>query len=160
AHQAARGVRQSLLRRTEAQSPFHGGESIAGRGLRQHAGCRTVLSAGAPTNPLKRARPERRLQIRLWSARASHIAREGLAGAGFDWILVDSEHAPNDVSAVHRQLQAMQGSPSSIVVRPAWNDAVLLKRLLDIGVQSFLVPWVQTEEEARRAVAATRYPPA
>jgi 4-hydroxy-2-oxoheptanedioate aldolase len=53
----------------------------------------------------------------------------------------------------------MQGSPASIVVRPAWNDAVLFKRLLDVGVQSLLVPFVQTEEEARRAVAATRYPP-
>jgi 4-hydroxy-2-oxoheptanedioate aldolase len=118
------------------------------------------MSAGAPTNLLKRALRDKRVQIGLWSTLASPIAAEVIGGSGFDWILIDSEHAPNDVSDVHRQLQAMQGSASSIVVRPAWNDAVLFKRLLDIGVQSFLVPFVQTEEEARRAVAATRYPPA
>ena len=118
------------------------------------------MSAGAPSNLLKRALREKRAQIGLWSTLASHIGAEVIAGSGFDWILIDTEHAPNDVSTVHRQLQAMQGSPSSIVVRPAWNDAVLFKRLLDVGVQSLLVPFVQTEEEARRAVAATRYPPA
>jgi 4-hydroxy-2-oxoheptanedioate aldolase len=84
---------------------------------------------------------------------------EVLAGAGFDWLLLDTEHAPADVPVVHAQLQAMTGGTASAVVRPAWNDAVLLKRFLDLGVQNFLVPMVQDAEEARRAVAATRYPP-
>src|SRR5262249_17670480 len=74
---------------------------------------------------------------------------------------IDTEHCPNDLEMVHRQLQAAQGNASaSVVVRPAWNDAVIFKRLLDVGVQSLLVPWVQNADEARRAVAATRYPPA
>ncbi len=113
-----------------------------------------------PRNALKRALAEGRAQIGLWSTLASHVSAEVIAGARFDWILIDTEHAPNDLANVHQQLQAMQAYPTSAVVRPAWNDAVLFKRLLDIGVQSLLVPFVQTADEARRAVAATRYPPA
>ena len=113
-----------------------------------------------PINPLKRALLDGRPQIGLWSTLTSPIAAEVVAGSGFDWVLLDTEHAPNDVTSVHRQLQAMQGSATCAVVRPYWNDAVLFKRLLDIGVQSLLVPFVQNAEDARRAVAATRYPPA
>jgi 4-hydroxy-2-oxoheptanedioate aldolase len=112
-----------------------------------------------PQNALKRALLEGRPQIGLWSALPTHNTVEVLAGAGFDWLLLDTEHAPADVPVVHQQLEAMAGGTASAVVRPAWNDAVLLKRFLDIGVQSFLVPMVQDAEEARRAVAATRYPP-
>jgi 4-hydroxy-2-oxoheptanedioate aldolase len=112
-----------------------------------------------PINRLKRALSEGRPQVGLWSSLASYVAAEVIAGSGFDWVLLDTEHAPNDVAAVHRQLQAMQNSPSAVVVRPAWNDAILFKRLLDTGVQSLLVPFVQNADEARRAVAATRYPP-
>jgi 4-hydroxy-2-oxoheptanedioate aldolase len=82
-----------------------------------------------------------------------------IAGAGFDWILVDTEHAPNELPMVLSQLQALIGGTAAPVVRPAWNDMVLMKRLLDIGVQNLLIPYVQTPEEARAAVAATRYPP-
>jgi 2-keto-3-deoxy-L-rhamnonate aldolase RhmA len=112
-----------------------------------------------PENALKRALLAGRPQIGLWSSLPTHNTVEVLAGAGFDWLLLDTEHAPAELSAVHQQLQAMAGGTASAVVRPAWNDAVLLKRFLDIGVQSFLVPMVQDAEEARRAVAATRYPP-
>ena len=112
-----------------------------------------------PLNSLKRALAAGRQQIGLWSTLAAPTAAEVIAGSGFDWILLDTEHAPNDVITVHRQLQAMQGSPTSAVVRPFWNDPVLFKRLLDIGVQTLLVPFVQNADEARRAVAATRYPP-
>jgi 4-hydroxy-2-oxoheptanedioate aldolase len=112
-----------------------------------------------PVNRLKRALREGRPQIGLWSTLASPVAAEIVAGSGFDWVLLDTEHAPNDVTSVHRHLQAMQGSAASAVVRPYWNDTVLFKRLLDIGVQSLLVPFVQNAEEARLAVAATRYPP-
>src|SRR5262245_22975088 len=117
------------------------------------------MSIDPPINRLKHALRSGGVQIGLWSCLASPIAAEVVAGSGFDWLLIDTEHAPNDVADVHRQLQAMQGSATSAVVRPAWNDAVLFKRLLDIGVQSFVVPFVQTADEARRAVAATRYPP-
>jgi 4-hydroxy-2-oxoheptanedioate aldolase len=90
---------------------------------------------------------------------SSHVSTEVLAGSGYDWLLIDTEHAPNELPGVHAQLQAIAASQASPIVRPAWNDTVILKRLLDIGVQTVLVPFVQNAEEARRAVAATRYPP-
>ncbi|HEY4775909.1 MAG TPA: 4-hydroxy-2-oxoheptanedioate aldolase [Xanthobacteraceae bacterium] len=111
-------------------------------------------------NLFKQAVRERRLQIGLWSSLASNIGAEIIADAGFDWILIDTEHSPNEVPGVLCQLQAMARGTATPVVRPAWNDAVLIKRVLDIGAQSILVPYVQNTEEARRAVAATRYPPA
>jgi 4-hydroxy-2-oxoheptanedioate aldolase len=117
------------------------------------------MNAEIPINHLKRALREGRPQIGLWSCLSSHITVEVVAGSGFDWLLLDTEHSPNELTMVHSQLQAMMGGTASAVVRPAWNDAVIFKRLLDVGVQSFLVPWIQNAEEARRAVAATRYPP-
>src|SRR5258708_970765 len=100
-----------------------------------------------------------RPQIGLWCSLCSNNAAEVIAGSGFDWILIDTEHAPNELPIVLSQLQALAGSSAAPVVRPAWNDMVLMKRLLDVGVQNFLIPYVQTAEEARAAVAATRYPP-
>jgi 4-hydroxy-2-oxoheptanedioate aldolase len=98
-------------------------------------------------------------QIGLWSGLCSNIASEIIAGAGFDWIVIDTEHAPNEVPGLLSQLQAMSRGTAEPVVRCAWNDAVLIKRILDVGTRSLLVPFVQNAEEARRAVAATRYPP-
>ncbi len=112
-----------------------------------------------PTNRLKRALQAGQPQIGLWSSLASHIGVEILSNSGFDWLLLDTEHAPNDLPMVYQYQQAMAGGTATPVVRPAWNDPVILKGLLDIGVQNFLVPFVQTPDEARRAVAATRYPP-
>jgi 4-hydroxy-2-oxoheptanedioate aldolase len=112
-----------------------------------------------PVNPFKRAIEAGRLQVGLWSSLSSHVTVEVLAGAGFDWLLLDTEHSPNELPMVHGQLQAMVGGTAHPVVRPPWNDAVVVKRFLDVGVQSFLVPYVQDEAEARAAVAATRYPP-
>jgi 4-hydroxy-2-oxoheptanedioate aldolase len=112
-----------------------------------------------PVNRLKRALREGRVQIGLWSSLSSHISVEVIAGAGFDWLVLDTEHAPNEPAMVLSQLQAMAEGTASAVARPAWNDPLLFKRLLDIGVQSFVVPHVQSADEARRAVEATRYPP-
>jgi 4-hydroxy-2-oxoheptanedioate aldolase len=112
-----------------------------------------------PINNLKRALREGRRQVGLWCSLPSHVTIEVVAGSGFDWLLLDTEHSPNDVPIVLTQLHAMAGSATSAVVRLAWNDPVLFKRFLDIGVQSFVVPWVQNADEARRAVVATRYPP-
>jgi len=98
-------------------------------------------------------------QIGLWSALCNNIAAEIIAGAGFDWIVIDTEHAPNEVPGLLSQLQAMARGTAEPVVRCAWNDAVLIKRILDVGARTVLVPFVQNAEEARRAVAATRYPP-
>jgi 4-hydroxy-2-oxoheptanedioate aldolase len=110
-------------------------------------------------NKFKQAVIARRKQIGLWCSLGSNIAAEVIAGSGFDWILIDTEHAPNELPMVFSQLQALVGGTAEPVIRPAWNDTVIIKRLLDTGVQNFLVPYVQTPEEARAAVAATRYPP-
>src|SRR5688572_28580393 len=111
-----------------------------------------------PPNEFKRAIRDGRPQIGLWASLCSHVSIEVIAGSGFDWLLIDTEHAPNEVPMVQSQLQAMAGGTAAPVVRPAWNDTVMLKRLLDLGAQNFLVPYVQTAEESRAAVAATRYP--
>lgn len=112
-----------------------------------------------PPNSFKTALREGQRQIGLWCSLCSNIGSEIIAGAGFDWILIDTEHAPNEVPGVLSQLQAMTMGTAEPVVRCAWNDAVLIKRILDVGARSLLVPFVQNAEEARRAVAATRYPP-
>ena len=112
-----------------------------------------------PVNPFRKAIREKRPQIGLWCSLCSNLAAEAIAGAGFDWILIDMEHAPNELPGVITQLQAMAGGTAVPVVRPAWNDLVLIKRILDAGAQNLLVPYVQTVEEARAAVAAMRYPP-
>jgi 4-hydroxy-2-oxoheptanedioate aldolase len=113
----------------------------------------------APANPFKRALRARHPQIGLWSSLASHLSVEVIAGAGYDWLLLDMEHAPNELPMVHSQLQALGGGTAHPIVRPPWNDMVVIKRLLDVGVQSLLIPYVQTQQEARNAVAYTRYPP-
>jgi 4-hydroxy-2-oxoheptanedioate aldolase len=109
-------------------------------------------------NAFKHAIAQGRLQIGLWSSLASNIAADIVSDSGFDWILIDTEHSPNEIPDVLAQLQAAERGSASLIVRPAWNDAVLIKRVLDIGAQSVLVPYVQDAEEARRAVAAVRYP--
>ena len=110
-------------------------------------------------NALKAALAAERRQVGLWSSLCSNVVAELLAYAGYDWIVVDTEHAPSAPLDVLAQLQALAAGPAEPVVRVAWNDAVLMKRLLDIGARSLLVPFVQNADEARRAVAATRYPP-
>jgi 4-hydroxy-2-oxoheptanedioate aldolase len=112
-----------------------------------------------PPNRFKAALLEGRPQIGLWSSLCSNIVAEIIGSSGFDWIVIDTEHAPNEVPGLLSQLQAMVNGTAEPVVRCAWNDAVLIKRILDIGARSLLVPFVQNAEEARRAVAATRYPP-
>ncbi len=113
-------------------------------------------------NRFKRALAAGQPQIGLWSTLASPYASELLAGSGFDWMLLDTEHSPSDVPHMLQQLQAVDAERegrTAAVVRPAWNDPVLIKRYLDIGAQSLLLPFVQNRDEAEAAVAATRYPP-
>ncbi len=114
-----------------------------------------------PSNPFKRALAEGRPQIGLWSSLCSNIVAEILASSGFDWIVLDTEHSPNELPMVLQQLQAMQidANTASPVVRPAWNDPVLIKRFLDIGSPNLILPFIQDETEAADAVSATRYPP-
>ena len=113
-----------------------------------------------PQNGFKRALRAGKAQIGLWSSLSSNYTVEVIAGAGFDWILLDMEHSPNDLESALAQLQAAAPYSSHPVVRVPWNDMVSIKRLLDIGAQSLLVPYVSTADEARAAVSYTRYPPA
>ena len=112
-----------------------------------------------PRNEFKAALAAGKRQIGIWSSLASNIGAEILSDAGFDWILLDCEHSPNEIPTLLAQLQGVQRGTTAPVVRPAWNDLVLIKRVLDLGPQTILVPYVQDVEEARRAVTATRYPP-
>ena len=112
-----------------------------------------------PVNQLKRNLRAGKVQVGCWVSLAAPASAEICAGAGFDWVLIDMEHAPNELNLVHQQLLATAAYPASTLVRAPWNDTVMIKRLLDVGVQSLLLPYVQNEEEARRAVAAVRYPP-
>jgi 4-hydroxy-2-oxoheptanedioate aldolase len=112
-----------------------------------------------PMNHFKQALREERPLLGFWNSIGAPAITEILADAGIDWILIDTEHAPNELPTVVHQLRALTGSASTPVVRPAWNDPVLIKRILDLGVQSLLIPYVQSAQEAARAVAATRYPP-
>lgn len=112
-----------------------------------------------PENHFKRALREGRQQIGLWCSLPGSYAAEAVAGSGYDWLLFDTEHSPGDPLTVLAQLQAVAPYAVSAVVRPASNDTVLIKRFLDLGAQTLLIPYVQNADEARAAVAATRYPP-
>jgi 2-dehydro-3-deoxyglucarate aldolase len=97
--------------------------------------------------------------IGCWMSLASNIVSEVVGYAGFDWLLLDAEHSPNDIHTLLNQLQSLKDSASAPVVRPAWNDPIQIKRLLDIGFYNFLIPFIESAEQAQAAVAATRYPP-
>lgn len=112
-----------------------------------------------PINRFKQAILAGRQQIGCWCTLASPYSAEVMAGAGFDWLVFDTEHSPSDLEQVLGLLQAASAYPVSAVVRPPANDAVVIKRYLDIGAQTLLIPYVQTADEARAAVAAVRYPP-
>lgn len=112
-----------------------------------------------PRNAFKHALAAGEVQIGLWCSLCSNITVEIVSDSGFDWLLLDSEHSPNELPAILTQLQAARGGTATPIVRPPWNDPVVAKRLLDIGAPGLLLPYVQTVEEAERAVASTRYPP-
>jgi len=113
-----------------------------------------------PRNAFKQALGAGTPQIGLWSSLSSNYTVEVIAGAGFDWILIDMEHSPNDLESLLAQLQAAAPYPTTSIVRVPWNDMVTIKRVLDVGAQTLLIPYVCSVEEAKAAVAATRYPPA
>lgn len=112
-----------------------------------------------PRNAFKHALKAGQAQIGLWSSLSSNYTVEVIAGAGFDWILLDCEHSPNDLENLLTQLQAAAPYPTAPIVRVPWNDMVTIKRVLDAGAQSLLIPYVSTADEARAAVSYTRYPP-
>jgi 4-hydroxy-2-oxoheptanedioate aldolase len=113
-----------------------------------------------PKNLFKQALSDGRVLYGLWASLAGSYAVEAIACAGFDWLMIDTEHSPNDLESVLTQLQIVAAYPStSAVVRVPWNDMVTIKRYLDIGAQTLLIPQINTAEEALAAVSYTRYPP-
>jgi 4-hydroxy-2-oxoheptanedioate aldolase len=113
-----------------------------------------------PVNTFKARLREPGCQIGLFCGLADPIAAELVAGAGFDWMLLDAEHGPNDLRTLLAQLQAVAAYPTHPIVRPPSDDRIFIKKLLDIGVQTLLVPMVETASQAAATVAAVRYPPA
>jgi 4-hydroxy-2-oxoheptanedioate aldolase len=111
-----------------------------------------------PKNAFKAAIKAGKPQIGLWCSIPSNYTAELLAGAGYDWLLLDTEHTPIDIETVVTQLQAVAPYPTTPIVRVPWNDRVVIKRYLDTGIQTLLIPQVDTPEEAKAAVAYTRFP--
>ena len=113
----------------------------------------------APVNPFKAALREGRFQLGLWVALASPYAAEVVSGSGYDWLLIDGEHGPNDVPMIAAQLQAVLRSGSHPMVRLPCSEAWMIKQVLDIGAQTLLIPMVESVEQAKALVRAVRYPP-
>lgn len=112
-----------------------------------------------PVNHFKRAIASGRTPVGTWLSSGSPATAEALSCAGFDFVVVDTEHTPIDVPQMTEILRTVAGTPAQAIVRPPWNDMVMIKRALDAGAQTLLLPFVQNADEARHAVASTRYPP-
>ena len=112
-----------------------------------------------PKNAFKAAIAEGRLQVGIWNTIPDPGVVELLAGTGYDWILLDSEHTPVTIPGLMPLMQAAGGYPVTTIARPGWNDMIEIKRLLDQGAQTLLIPYVQSVEEAELAVRHVRYPP-
>jgi 2-dehydro-3-deoxyglucarate aldolase/4-hydroxy-2-oxoheptanedioate aldolase len=113
-----------------------------------------------PANLFKRAITSGETPVGTWLMSGAPSTAEALGCAGFDFLVVDMEHVPIDVGEMIGLLRTIAGTPAQAVVRPPWNDMVMVKRAMDAGATSLLFPFVQNADEARRAVASTRYPPA
>lgn len=115
----------------------------------------------APTNHFKAALRAGRPQIGLWVALANSMSAELVAGAGFDFLVIDGEHGPNDIPLIMTQLQGVAAAPgrTQAIVRPPVGETHLIKQVLDIGAQTVLVPIVETVEQTQMLVQAMRYPP-
>jgi len=111
------------------------------------------------TNPFKAGLARGETQLGLWLSSTSSYLAEIAATSGYDWLLIDGEHAPNTVQDLYHQLQAIAPYRSQPVIRPVEFQQALIKQVLDIGARTLLVPMIDTAEQARALVAATRYPP-
>lgn len=111
------------------------------------------------SNPFKRGLLRGETQIGLWLSSTSSYMAEIAATSGYDWLLIDGEHAPNTIQDLYHQLQAIAPYASQPVIRPVEGSRSLIKQVLDIGARTLLVPMVDTAEQAREVVSATRYPP-
>lgn len=113
----------------------------------------------APINTFKKAIAEDRFQLGLWVASTSPYVAEILSGSGYDWLLIDGEHGPNDIPLLSAQVQAVQRSASHPIVRLPIGETWLIKQILDAGAQTLLIPMVESVEQARALVRGVRYPP-
>jgi 4-hydroxy-2-oxoheptanedioate aldolase len=113
----------------------------------------------APHNPFKAALKEGKVQMGCWLGLADPYLAEISAHAGFDWLLIDGEHAPNDLRSIIAQMQVIAAGNSHAVVRPVIGETWMIKQLLDAGAQTLLVPMVENADQARELVAAVTYPP-
>jgi 4-hydroxy-2-oxoheptanedioate aldolase len=117
-----------------------------------------------PVNPFKKALADKRVQYGLWSSMLAPIPTEISAAAGFDWLLLDGEHSPNSPHNLLQQAQVVAGYPGThaiarIPMGHGWVGQALIKQVLDVGIQTLLVPMVETAEQARELVRCMRYPP-
>lgn len=113
----------------------------------------------APINPFKAALKAGQVQIGCWMGLAAHNAAEIVGTAGFDWLVIDNEHSPNDLKSTRDSLMALQGSDSHPVVRVPVGETWMIKQMLDVGAQTIIVPMVESADQARELVRAVRYPP-
>ena len=113
----------------------------------------------APHNPFKHAIAKGELQLGCWMGLADSYIAEISAGSGFDWLLIDGEHAPNDLRSITAQLQVLAARDSHAVVRPPIGETWIIKQLLDAGAQTLLIPMVETSAQAKELVDAVTYPP-
>ena len=111
------------------------------------------------SNPFKEALRKGEVQIGLWLSSTTSYMAEIAATSGYDWLLIDGEHAPNTVQDLYHQLQAIAPYASQPVIRPIEGSKALIKQVLDIGAQTLLIPMVDSAEQARQVVSSTRYPP-
>lgn len=110
-------------------------------------------------NKVKELWREGRAAIGAWLSLGSPIVAEIIANIGFDWVVIDTEHASVDIETTQSIIQAMFGTDTVPIVRVPWNDPALIKRALDAGAYGLVIPMVNTKEEASKAVQASRYPP-
>ena len=110
------------------------------------------------TNPFRTLLAQPSIPLGTWLMSGTASTAEAMGCIGFDWLVVDMEHVPIDYKDAYHILQAIAGTPAIPVIRLAWNEIVMVKRALDIGAQTLMFPFVQNADDARRAVASTRYP--
>lgn len=112
-----------------------------------------------PTNSFKTLLAKNTPLFGIWASFPSAATVEALTHSTYDWMLIDAEHSPLSIDCLHSQLQAAANGPCAVVVRPVCAEQQLMKRMLDLGVQSFMLPMIESAAHARAAVAYTRYPP-
>lgn len=113
----------------------------------------------APQNPFKKALSEGKVQFGCWLGLADTFSAELMGTTGFDWLVIDGEHAPNDLRSILAQLQVLEASNSHAVVRLPVGETYMMKQVLDAGAQTVLVPMVETADQARQLVRDVTYPP-